>query len=248
MSAKQTGSAITDRRAATIIGVLYIIGTASGFAGLAIMPSLATGTDILAQIVAHRPATVAGALLVLTMGLALAAIPAVFYPIGRRFSEVLSMGYVIFRGALEGTVYIISAFIWLVLIGLSAESSAVASAATALQTAERMVWEQLIAIPFVIGALMFYWILYRARLVPRWLSIWGLVGAILYLAAPLARMAGLSLDFLMGPLALQEMVLAVWLIAKGFSLSTAASFDRGTGRESREVTSSDRGWDASAAT
>lgn len=211
-----SGKGLSERNAATIIGVLYIIGTASGVAGLAIMPSFAAGTDILAQIAAHRTATIAGALLVLTMGFALAAIPAVFYPIGRRFSEVLSMGYVIFRGALEGTTYLISAFIWLVLVALSAEPSAAAPMATVLQTAERLVWEQLIALPFVIGALMFYWVLYRARLVPLWLSIWGLAGAVLYFAAPLARMSGLSLDFLMFPLAIQEMVLAIWLIVKGF--------------------------------
>lgn len=224
MSGKQAAAAITDRRAATIIGVLYIIGTVSGVLGLAIMPSFAAGTDILAQIAAHRTATVVGALLVLTMGFALSALPAVFYPIGRRFSEVLSTGYVIFRGALEGMTYVISAFIWLVLIAMSAAPSAAAAPVAAmLQTAEGLVWEQLIALPFVVGALMFYWVLYRARLVPRWLSIWGLVGAVFYLVAPLAQMAGLSLDFMMGPLAVQEMVLAVWLIAKGFNLGTIAS-------------------------
>ena len=209
---------MSDRRAATVIGALYIVGTAAGVAGLAIMPSFAAGTNILAQIAAHRTATLVGTLLVLTMGFALAALPAVFYPIGRRFSEVLSMGYVIFRGALEGMVYVIAAFNWLVLIALSAQPS-VASIpiANMLQTAERLVWEQLIALPFVIGAFMFYWVLYRARLVPLWLSIWGLAGAVLYLVAPLARMAGLDLDFLMFPLAVQEMVLAVWLIVKGFN-------------------------------
>lgn len=206
-----------DRRAATLIGVLYIIGTAAGVAGLAVLPSLAPGTDILVQIAAHRSATVAGALLVLTMGFALSAIPAIFYPIGRRFSEALSMGYVLFRGALEGVTYILAAFIWLVLIALSAEPSTAPPVASALQAAEGLVWEQLIALPFVAGALMFYWVLYSARLVPRWLSIWGLVGAMLYVVAPLARIAGLNLDFLMFPLAIQEMVLAGWLIVKGFN-------------------------------
>jgi hypothetical protein len=221
MWGRQAAATITDRQAATIIGALYIIGTVSGVLGLAIMPSFVAGTNVLEQIAAHRTATIAGALLVLTMGFALSALPAVFYPIGRRFSEVLSMGYVIFRGALEGTVYVISAFIWLVLIAMSAEPSvATAPIAAVLQTAERLVWEQLIALPFVIGAFMFYWVLYRARLVPRWVSIWGLAGAILYLAAPLARMAGLDLDFLMFPLAIQEMVLALWLIVRGFDAET----------------------------
>lgn len=215
--------AVSERRAATIIGVLYIVGTVSGVAGLAIMPSFGAGTDILTQAAAHHTATTLGALLVLTMGFALSAIPAVFYPIGRRFSEVLSTGYVIFRGALEGMVYVISAFMWLVLVALSTDGSALAPVATMLQTAQRLVWEQVIALPFAIGAFMFYWVLYRARLVPRWLSIWGLVGAVLYLAAPLARMAGLDLDILMGPLAVQEMVLAVWLIAKGFNPGAVAA-------------------------
>jgi Domain of unknown function (DUF4386) len=114
-----SGKGLSERNAATTIGVLYIIGTVSGVLGLAIMPSFAVGPDIQTRIAAHRGATVVGALLVLTMGFALSAIPAVFFPIGRRFSEVLSMGYVIFRGALEGMMYIIAAFIWLVLVALS---------------------------------------------------------------------------------------------------------------------------------
>jgi hypothetical protein len=61
-----------------------------------------------------------------------------------------------------------------------------------------------------------YWLLYQSRLVPRWLSAWGLVGAALYIVPPLGSMFGLSLGVLMAPLAVQEMVLAVWLIAKGF--------------------------------
>lgn len=42
-------------------------------------------------------------------------------------------------------------------------------------------------------------------------------GAVLYIGAPLPRMFGLSFDYLMGPLAIQEMVMALWLIVKGFN-------------------------------
>jgi len=206
-----------DRRAATLIGVLYIIGTAAGVASALIMPSFAAGTDALAQIAAHRTATIAGALLVLTMGFALSALPAVFYPIGRRYSETLAMGYVIFRGAFEGIIYLLGVLVWLVLLAMTAAPSTMAPMSTVLQTAQRTMWEQLIPLPFAIGALMFCWLLFRTRLVPRWVSVWGLVGAALYLVPPLARMMGFNLDILMAPLALQEMVLAVWLIVKGFN-------------------------------
>jgi len=79
-------------------------------------------------------------------------------------------------------------------------------------------------IPFALGALMFYVLLYQSRLVPRWLSAWGLVAAALYIVPPLGSMFGLSsLGVLMAPLFLQEMVMAVWLIAKGFNPREVAS-------------------------
>jgi Domain of unknown function (DUF4386) len=70
---------------------------------------------------------------------------------------------------------------------------------------------------------MFSVLLYQSRLVPRWLSVWGLVGAALYIVPPIGSMFGLSLGVLMAPTAVQEMVLAVWLIAKGFNPRAVAS-------------------------
>ena len=80
-----------------------------------------------------------------------------------------------------------------------------------------------------IGALMYYYVMYRSRLVPRWLSGWGLVGAVSILVAHLY--VGFTQDFgftsvsnvLSAPIGLQEMVLAIWLIAKGFSAPALAS-------------------------
>ena len=93
-----------------------------------------------------------------------------------------------------------------------------------------VIWEQVGVIPFALGALMFSVLLYQSRLVPRWLSAWGLVGAVLYVVPALGSMFGLSLGFLMAPLALQEMVLAAWLIAKGFSPSAIAVASAGAHR------------------
>lgn len=74
-----------------------------------------------------------------------------------------------------------------------------------------------------------YTLLLRSRLVPQWLSWWGLV------AAPVFVIASLSLlwtdnpnsalaNICFAPMGLQEMVLAVWLIVKGFD--GAALVDR----------------------
>jgi hypothetical protein len=75
---------------------------------------------------------------------------------------------------------------------------------------------------FCVGAVMLYYLLYVSGRVPRWLSVWGLIGV------PLMLAAGFSLavtgdpnstfsSIMYAPLALQELVLAVWLIVKGFN-------------------------------
>ena len=210
-----------DRKAAVWIGVLYIIGTVGMVLSTVVTNAVLSGPAYLAQVAAQPNQVAVGALLLLVASLALALVPVVFWPIGKRYNETLAMGYVVFRGAIETVIYIVSALCWLLLIALSNEPDA-GPLASLVRTTETVIWDQMIAIPFALGALMFYVVLYRSRLVPRWLSTWGLVGATLYIVAPLGSMFGLSLGFFMAPLALQEMVMAVWLIAKGFNPSAIA--------------------------
>ena len=69
---------------------------------------------------------------------------------------------------------------------------------------------------------MFYLLLYRSRIVPRWIAVWGLVAIVFYVAADLLAMYGvIGADSteqvaMFMPMAVQEMVLAVWMIARGF--------------------------------
>jgi hypothetical protein len=215
-----------DRKAAVWIGVLYIIGTVGLVLSVVVTGPVFAGPAVLAQVAAQPNQVAIGALLVLLAGVSLAMVPVVFWPIGKRYNETLAMGYVVFRGGLETVMYIATALGWLLLIALSTEPDA-APLAGFVRTVEAVTWDQLVAIPFVLGALMFYVLLYQSRLVPRWLSVWGLVGAALYIVAPLGSMFGLSVGFLMAPLAVQEMVMAVWLIAKGFNPSAIAAESAG---------------------
>ena len=215
-----------DRKAAVWIGVLYIIGTVGLVLSVVVTDAILSGPAYLAQVAAQPNQVAVGALLVLLAGFALAMVPVVFWPVGKRYNETLAMGYVVFRGALETVIYIAAALGWLLLIALSTEPDA-GPLAGFVRTTETVIWDQLLAIPFVLGALMFYVLLYQSRLVPRWLSAWGLVGAALSIVPPLGSMFGLSLGVLMAPLALQEMVMAVWLIAKGFNPSAIAAESAG---------------------
>ena len=84
---------------------------------------------------------------------------------------------------------------------------------------------------FSVGALVLNAAFYQSRLVPRWLSLWGLVGAAAYLIAGLLVMYGLEplstpQVVLEAPLGLQEIALALWLIVKGFGSHEASTTQR----------------------
>ncbi len=82
---------------------------------------------------------------------------------------------------------------------------------------------------FGLGALCYYWVFYQSRLIPRWLSAWGLVAIAMVMVSAVFVMLGVVENFstpqlvLALPIFVQEMVLAVWLIAKGFSPRAIAS-------------------------
>ena len=225
----------TYRPNAITAGVLYIIGTVAGILSLALSQPVRDAQGLPASVAANANQVVVATLFVLLMGLSLAMFSVVLYPILRKQSEVLALGYVVFRGALETVTYFVTAIVWLLLLALSRLSvQAGAPAASSFQASGALLLKAgdltfLTGIVFCLGALMFYAVLYQSRLVPRWISVWGLAALIPYLAAEFLALFTL-LDPLSStgvllhiPLAVQEMVLAVWLIVKGFSPSALAA-------------------------
>jgi hypothetical protein len=79
---------------------------------------------------------------------------------------------------------------------------------------------------FGIGALILYYALYKSKLIPRWLSIWGLIGAVAIIAASVMATFDIFLVLAMVlviPIAFQEQAMAIWLIVKGFNSSAIDS-------------------------
>ncbi len=224
----------TYRTNATVAGVLYIIGTVAGILSLALTQPLRDAQDLLVSAAANANQVMLAALCVLLMALSLAMVPVVLYPVLRRHSQVLALGYVVFRGALETVAGLITPIAWLLLVALSQSYSQGQGAATpGLQAAAALLLKpgavgSVLSIVFCLGAAMFYTVLYRSRLVPRWLSVCGLAGLLPYSAAFFMAMFGVldemssTATLMYLPLAVQEMVLAVWLIVKGFNSSVVA--------------------------
>jgi hypothetical protein len=221
------------RKTAIIVGILFIIGTVSGIFSQVVTAPIMGDAGYPLNIATNENRWVIGSLLILVMGLPLSMIPAMLYPIFKQYNEPLAIGAILFRGVLEAVTYVAMTLVMLSLLSVSQAYIQTGTTAVSIyQTASSLLinanqWiEQLLAIFFTIGAMMIYYLCYRMRLVPRWLSGWGFVGAVLYFFAPFISMLGpqhlaLSLDsklfLLMAPLALQEMVFAIWLIVKGFN-------------------------------
>ena len=229
----------TNRNIAVVVGILFVVGTVSGvLAGIVTTP-IQAGSMYPLNISASGTQWILGTLLVLLMGLSLALVPALLYPIFKKHNEVLSFGAVLFRGVLEAVcemLLVISMFLLLTVSGIYGKTGA--ADASNFQTLGSMLiaageWIQLIGgMVFSVGTLMIFTLFYQTRLIPRWLSGWGGIGAVLYFIAKLvstfsplhlAPEIGVGIGLLLVPTAIQEMVFAVWMIFKGFNPPAVAS-------------------------
>lgn len=72
---------------------------------------------------------------------------------------------------------------------------------------------------FVAGGLIFYYLLYQLYLVPKWISVWGVVASLLLVIVNLLESMGViaQIPILYLPIVLNEVFLALWLIVKGFN-------------------------------
>ena len=231
----------TNKKAAIIVGVLYIIGTVAGILSVVFTQPILNAPDYLIKISADPNQIVVGALFVLTMGFALAMVPVMLFPILKKQSEVLALGYVVFRGALETVIYIASVITWLFLIVVSQEYGAAGAAgASYFQTLGSVLLKgndsisTILIFVFSLDALMLYYLFYCSKLVPRWISVWGFIAILLQFTTGFLIIFNLqspfsTINMLMNfPIFLQEMVMAVWLIVKGFNPSAIAALSAKT--------------------
>jgi hypothetical protein len=219
----------SNRKTAIIVGVLFITATVSSLLSGVFSGSI-DDPDYLTAVSANENQVLIGVLLMLALVASVVAIPIVMFPILKKHSESLALGYVgvrIFEGFFDVVIYGIAP---LLLLTLSQEFvKAGAPDASYHQTSGALLlavkdWSHVLEnFPYGLGALIFNYLLYKSKLIPRWLSVWGLIGATLMLVTGLLRMFDPSLVYLALPILLYEMVLAVWLIVKGFNPSAIAS-------------------------
>ena len=225
----------TYRMNAVMTGVLYFLGTVFGVSGALIGGEVLTsiisgkplvGVDILSLAAANSSQLTAGSFFTFMMGVSLVAMTVFLYPVLRKASKELAMGMVLFRGALEGVFYFLSTITFLTLIAVGNIYVETGSDSAVLQTIGNLLYQfetlkaPISSIIFLIGATCIYVAFYRTRLIPRWLSVWGFIGVATSMVAALLNFfhldsgIGFYLEMVIAP---QEIVMAVWMIAKGFN-------------------------------
>ena len=226
----------SNRRIAIAVGVLFMVATGAAVSQFAFRGSLAA-PDYLTEIAADGSQVTFAALLDLIMIAAIFAIPVVLFPILQKHNENLARGYLAAR-IFEGVVLVIGTISLLSLLTLSREFVA---AGTPDVARYQILGGFLLAagdttllvgglIIFSLTALILNVALYKSRLIPRFLSGWGVIGVPLMFSGGVLTLFGvIGGSFstigtvLMAPLAVQEMVFALWLIVKGFNPSAIAS-------------------------
>lgn len=215
------------RRTGIIVGVLFIIATAFLFLGEVFYRSLLDSPDVLTIAAQNKPVIISGLIIELICILAMPLIGAFIFPVLARVSTGMALTYFFFRG-LEGIILTNVALTnKFALVSLSDAVAGGADPAMA-ESARMLIMAQnawgntdglLYNVIFGLGALCLYTVLFRAKLIPRWISLWGLIAIFILLGLVIVAMFIETLAWmvlLIVPIGVQEMVMALWFIFRGF--------------------------------
>jgi hypothetical protein len=224
---------MASRKTAGIVGALFLVAMVTSLVGGVWLESILSAPDALVTVAANETQVIIGVLLELVNCAAVVGIAAMLFPILKRINEGLAVGYVGFR-VIEAVILVVAVISPLSFITLSQEYVAAGSPdasyfqdlGTLVVAARAHVTGLLVPVFFGLGALLFYSLLYQSRLLPRFISVWGLIAVVSVMAWNLVESFGMSISagIVFGlPIILNEIFLGIWLIAKGFNASAVAS-------------------------
>lgn len=203
----------TDRRIALAAGLLYLATFVTSFPGLALKTAYF-------DLGAGRGTAAFGALLELLLAAACVGTALVLYPVTRRVSVSLGLGFVVSR-TLEAAMIMVGVLALLGTVALREGGAGSSdSALVVLHDASFLIGPAFMS---ATNALLLGTVLYRGRLVPRVIPTLGLIGAPLLLASSIGVLFGAwSQTSPVGavaavPVALWELSLGIWLVVRGFA-------------------------------
>ncbi len=228
----------TDKNSARLVGVLFLTAMIASLLGGGIVDSFISSSDYLVAVQENKLQLLIGVLLELINGVAVVGIASLMFPILKRYNKSLAMGYLSFR--IIEAVFCCSIVITpLSLLKLSSEFLKAGNldahyfqVAGSLSIAQRAsINDLLIPVFFCLGAMLFYLLLYKTKIIPRFVSTWGFIAVILVFVMNIVLLfqtESISTGLLMVlalPMILNEIFLGIWLIVKGFSSSAMSNLN-----------------------
>lgn len=207
---------------ARVAGVLFLVSTGTYLIGNGLLGGVLQRPDFLANLYMDRTNVITGVLLELINAVAVVGIAMMLYPILKKHDEPFALGYFGSR-IIESVLLIISAAAPVLLITLSKFISAGTATSPLYEALGDVVIEaytlsfQLAMVVLSLGSILLCKVLYRSKLVPRWLSITGFIGYTALLVSSCLAVAGIgTLSVLYIPGAVFELVFPIWILIKGF--------------------------------
>ena len=222
----------SNRKNEIFVGVLFILAAVTAIIGLALYQPILNDADYIVKASANETQVIWGAFCELILAFSVIGIAVMMYPILNKENESIAIGYVCFR-LLEATIIIIGIISLLSVVTLNQEfTKAVNPNVISFLTAGKLLitlhnWTFLFGPNLALGpgTLMMSFVLYKSKLVPRFIYILGLIGGPLIFLCAVLVMFGVFLQIsiwgllLAIPVFAYEMTLAIWLIVKGFNSS-----------------------------
>ncbi|MFS0638221.1 DUF4386 domain-containing protein [Mesobacillus foraminis] len=220
----------SKKKAANIVGVLFLLAAVSAVIGLNLYDPILNGPDYLIKGSEHANQVIVGALMELILVVSAVGTATTMFPLLRMYNETIALWHVCFR-FLEAIIITVGLISVLSLLTLSQEFAAAEVQDPTSFHASGIIlkaihdWTFMLGPLFMLGinTLMYSYIFYKTKLVPRFISILGMTGAIFVFVCALFVMFGVfpQISFwgavLAVPVAANEMILAVWLLIKGFN-------------------------------
>lgn len=220
----------SNRRRAVTVGILFILAAVTSIIGLILYNPMLSDANYLMNGYDDQNQVTLGALFELILVVSAIGTSIMLFPLLRKYNESIALGYVCFRfmEAVLITVGIVSVLSLMTLSQQFVET--VPSNIAAYQASGTLLiavhdWTFMLGPNFMLGinTMMCSYLLYKSKLVPRFISYMGLTGAALIFLAALLEMFGVvgQTSFWGGilavPVAAYEMTFAIWLIVKGFN-------------------------------
>lgn len=215
-------------KSARIVGVLFLVQMfTAAISHMVFITPVLYKKDFLTAVASHSNQIINGMLLDLACGLSVFGIAVILYPLLKRFSEPIAVWYAGFR-LFEWIMLIVSGVLLLTIITVS-KDYVIATAPELIYLKKtgtyfreaREYSKILMLLGYCINAFLFYALLFKTKLLPRFISVWGLGALVLLFAEVISNIYGHSIGGIkiMLPMGLNELFLGVWLIIKGFNPS-----------------------------